>query len=284
MTVSAIVPVHNHARFLAQAIQSVRDQRPAPDEIVVVDDGSTDATSEVLDELAGPDLVVLRQPRGGPASARNRAIEATRGEWLAFLDADNYWLPGKLETMLRVIEGAPESIGMAYSGYFLVDQEGRTVASRPAPARPHTRSSVLWGNPFSTTAILVRRSAVAAVGSFDEDLPGIGEDWDMWLRLLGRYPAAHVTEPLVACRQSRFDDKYRLGDLETAIERIVRRHGAPRRVVGWHRALLARSYARRRRPGPAARCMARALATHPSAVWYLVPHRLSRSLPRQSLP
>jgi glycosyltransferase involved in cell wall biosynthesis len=284
VTVSAIIPTHDHGRFLAQSIGSARVQRPAPDEIVVVDDGSTDETQEVLAGLAGPDLVVLRQPRGGPASARNRAIEASRGEWLAFLDADTYWLPGKLEAMLRTVAAAPEPVALAYSGYLVVDDDGRPVASRPAPHQPYAARHLLWGNRFATSTTMARRSAVLAAGSFDERLSAIGEDWDLWLRLMSRHPVAHVTGPLVACRRSRFDDKYRLDDLEIAIEEVLRRHRAPRRALGWHRALLAKGYARRGRPWPAARCLVRALASHPTAMLYLVPNGLTRAVPPELDP
>jgi glycosyltransferase involved in cell wall biosynthesis len=281
VTVSAIVPCHNHGRFLAQAIRSAREQRPAPNEIVVVDDGSTDETQATLAALDGPDLVVLRQQRKGPAAARNRAIRASRSEWLAFLDADSYWLPGKLEALVGAIRAAPAEVALAYSGYLVVDEKGRTIASHRAPPRPYTAHDLRWGNPLSTTSILVRRASVVEAGLFDESLPGLGEDWDMWLRLMSRHRVACVEEPLTARRASRFDAKYRIDELEVAIEHVLARHRAPRRSVSWHRTLLAKNYALRRRPWHAARCTARAVRSHPIALWYLVPHRLSRAAPRE---
>ena len=100
---SVVIPAYNNASTLAEAIASVRSQDVPCPEIIVVDDGSSDATNQVIDDLAGHDLRLIRQPNGGPGAARNTGITAARGEWIAFLDGDDLWLPSKLELQLAAI-------------------------------------------------------------------------------------------------------------------------------------------------------------------------------------
>src|SRR5215472_561278 len=105
--ISVIIPAYNHARFLTPAIESVLSQTMEPSEIVVVDDGSTDETSSVLGTF-GRQIRVVRQKNQGVAAARNRGAELATGEYLAFLDADDLWLPRKLEMQLNRFESESE--------------------------------------------------------------------------------------------------------------------------------------------------------------------------------
>ena len=172
--VSVIIPCYNSSSFLPIAIKSVRTQVRRDLEIIVVDDGSTDHTMSVLETLAGADLRVLRQANSGPSAARNRGIRESRGKWIAFLDADCYWLPGKLESQLYASSSNLEPVGFSYTGSLLVDGEGQTLAVRPVVPRGCLVEDLVWGNLISTSSAMARRDALFAVGMFDETLRILG--------------------------------------------------------------------------------------------------------------
>jgi glycosyltransferase involved in cell wall biosynthesis len=288
--VSVVIPTYQHGRYLGRAVASVRAQGRDDLEIVVVDDGSTDETPRVLAELAGPDLRAIRVSHAGRTAARNRGIRESRGEWVAFLDADDRWLPGKLDAQMRALARAGDAAAFTYGGSAMVDDDGEVRSLRPAtPAC--TPATLVWGNQVPTSSVVARRSALTAVGLFDESLPSLSEDWDLWLRLATAGEAVPVEEIVIAERLSRFDDKYSVRDLERATVHLVDRFFgtlagaradlralAPlrRRVRSWHLAGLAKSYLRRGRVADFARCGARSVASHPLGCWYLLRPGLHR--------
>jgi len=171
--VSVVVPVRDGEAFLAEALESVLRQEPAPLEVVVVDDGSTDG-SRALAERFGPPVRVLSQRNAGPAAARNRGVEATGGEVLAFLDADDLWLPGKLRAQVGHLAEHPESdvvIGL----------------TQPVRREPADDPDGVWRPcaPVWLALLLgcasIRRSAFDRVGPFAPELR-LGEDVDWFLR------------------------------------------------------------------------------------------------------
>lgn len=278
--ISVVIPVYNCAPFVATAIASVRAQGRNDVEMVVVDDGSTDGTLGVLQTLAGDDLRIFQQANAGPAAARNHALRESRGEWVAFLDADCYWLPGKLTAQLAVADAAQADF--VYSGSVLIDEAGQLLRERPVAVRPRLVEDLIWGNLFSTSSVMVRRSALFSVGLFDETLR-IGEDWDLWLRLAAHFNVACVPEPLMAERASCWDTKYQMPIYEAATLKIVPRFfeslrrsqpQAPvarqqQRALSWHLSVLAKSYLHRRRVGSFARLAARSVAAHPVGLRFL---------------
>ena len=201
-TISVVIPSYNCARYLARALDSVQAQRYPADriDIVVVDDGSVDDTPDVARAYAArdPRITVLEQANAGPGAARNRGIEASRGELVAFLDADDTWEPEKLAMQARVHLANPLA-GVIQCGARFVDQDGEPLKGWVR------RSRVLRGDILLeyvcdffliTSAIMVPRTCLDAVGWFDESLP-IGEDHDLFLRLLARYHADGVEQPLL---------------------------------------------------------------------------------------
>lgn len=175
-TISVIMPAYNAARFIARSIQSIQQQTTRPLEILVVDDGSKDNTAEVA-AACGELVRVIRQPNGGPAGARNTGAREARGEWLAFLDSDDAWLPNKLERQLTVLDG---SISLVHA-YCTIDFTG--------PLTPDEQSfDTLWRrNTICTSSVLLRKSDFDAVGGFDTDRSIMAvEDYNLWLRLLHR--------------------------------------------------------------------------------------------------
>ena len=193
--VSVVVPSFDRAGLLPRALGSVRAQSHPADEVIVVDDGSTDGTAELLGRDY-PEVRCLRQTHRGVSAARNRGIEAARGEWIALLDSDDAWRPEKLERQLDALEAAPGH-RICHSEEIWI-RDGRRVN----PGRRHRK---LGGRIFrhclplcaiSPSAALIHRSLFAEVGLFDEELPAC-EDYDLWLRITARHPVLLVDEPLV---------------------------------------------------------------------------------------
>jgi glycosyltransferase involved in cell wall biosynthesis len=173
--VSVVVPARDAERYIDQALRSILDQDPAPLEVIVADNGSTDRTAEIAADHA-PAVTVLRLPRaGGPPTSRNAAIAASRGSLVAFLDADDIWEPGKLAAQLAALESDP---GL---GYVLGHQ--RLLVEPGSELPPWARLDAFDGESpcHLTSALLVRREVLEAVGPFSEESPH-AETADWFLR------------------------------------------------------------------------------------------------------
>jgi glycosyltransferase involved in cell wall biosynthesis len=200
--ISVIVPAYNCARFLARALDSVRDQRYPADriEIIVVDDGSTDASADIAADYAERDsrVILLRQANAGPAAARNRGIEASRGKLVAFLDADDTWASDKLAEQAALFARNP-ALGLVHCGVRFVDGNGNAVRNWVRQTRI-ARGDILLDFVLDffliTSAVMVPRRCLDEVGWFDEALR-VGEDNDLFLRLLARHPVDCVEAPLL---------------------------------------------------------------------------------------
>ena len=192
-TVSVIIPTWNRASLLARALDSVDRQTRPPEEIIVVDDGSTDDTVALVRSRVTPPKLIS-QPNRGVSAARNAGIRAAAGEWVAFLDSDDEWLPEKLERQLAAL--GPETV-LCHTDEIWI-RRGRRVnpmqKHRKSGGRIFERSLPLCA--ISPSAALVRRDLFDVVGLFDECLPAC-EDYDLWLRVTSRYPVLYIDEPLV---------------------------------------------------------------------------------------
>ena len=188
LRLSVIIPTYNGGPWLAEAVRSVGDPPPPGVEVLVIDDGSTDGSAEAL--AGWPGVTVLRQPNAGPGAARNRGLAAARGELVAFLDADDRWLPGRVPALLA----APlPSADLLYSDYRIIDVATGSARPMPSPELPRAVAAptLLLHNVIGTSTAVARREAVAAAGGFREDVR-FGEDWDLWLRLAERGPVAKL--------------------------------------------------------------------------------------------
>lgn len=198
-SVSVIIPTHNRRELLTRALSSVRDQTESAAEIIVVDDGSDDGTYEMLlgrDEYR--DVRVIRLPQNaGVSAARNVGIVDSNGQWLAFLDSDDAWLPQKLERQLSALRAQPRDCRVLHCDEVWI-RNGRRVNAmkKHAKAGGNIYRACLALCAISPSAVMVHRTVFAAVGLFDEQLPAC-EDYDMWLRICSRYPVTYVDEPLV---------------------------------------------------------------------------------------
>jgi glycosyltransferase involved in cell wall biosynthesis len=167
--VSVIVAVYQGEKYLAKAIQSALDQTHAHLEIIIIDDGSTDGTAAILQSLDDQRLRVFRQENSGAATARNLGLANAHGDYVAFLDADDYWLPRKLEEELRVLVESSDPIGIAYSWYYAVDEDGMLL--NRSPRLSYTGSvfqDLLKGATFIIpSASLFHKSIFETVGNFN---------------------------------------------------------------------------------------------------------------------
>lgn len=179
--ISVILPAYNQALFLADAIESLLKQTFGDWELILVDDGSTDFTREVVSDYPDPRIRYLYQENRGLPGARNTGIGAAQGEYLAFLDADDFYHPQKLALQAAHLDADPR-IGLTYASRIEVDQEGRPVWMLRAPANVGLEQLVL-GFPFTINDLMVRREWVEKVGGFDPSFRLHSEDRDWYLRL-----------------------------------------------------------------------------------------------------
>jgi len=199
--VSVIIPTYNHATFLAGALESVFAQTSHPREVVVVDDGSTDGTPDVLQAYEGR-IRVLTQSNRGVAAARNAGAALASGDLLAFLDADDAWLPVKLERQVACF-GVEPGVGLVHCGVEEIDGRGHQLRTRldgmggwvSTEMLLFRRGVILGGG----SAVVVRRVDFLDVGGFDEAL-STSADWDLYYRIARRYPVGFVPEVLVRYR------------------------------------------------------------------------------------
>lgn len=185
---SVIVPTYNRSSFALRAVESVLAQSFRDFEVIVVDDGSTDRTTEAFRPYEG--LVrYYRKANGGVSSARNFGIERARGRHIAFLDADDFWTTDKLDEVKMTIELHPEA-ALFYSGTYLVDAAGEIIGQHEAAdLSGNTYERLLQGSSFVTSSVVARRECFEDCGPFYEgfEAKAGAEDWDMWIRISRRY-------------------------------------------------------------------------------------------------
>ncbi|MCJ7617299.1 MAG: glycosyltransferase [Desulfobacterales bacterium] len=222
--VSIIIPTYNRGWTLKEAIDSVLAQDFTDFELIVADDGSNDNTQDILNSYK-EDIIVLHQGNKGVSAARNRGIASASGQYIAFLDSDDLWLPQKLSTQVDFFNTNPEA---------LICQTEEKWIRNGIFANPKKRHRKLSGDIFeqslylclvSPSAVMMKRSLFEKTGIFDESLPAC-EDYDMWLRVSCRYPVFLIDTPLIIKRGGHDDqlsrtsgqDRYRIQSLKKIIE------------------------------------------------------------------
>jgi glycosyltransferase involved in cell wall biosynthesis len=221
---SIIIPTFNRCKLLNRALNSVFNQTYSDYEVIVIDDGSTDDTAEMLQK----NFTHLRyscQSNHGVSAARNKGLELAKGEWVAFLDSDDEWLPQKLEKQISLLKAKP--------GYKICHTEELWIRNgvRVNQMKKHKKAGG-WIFPqclpicaMSPSSILIHRSVFDSIGYFDASLPAC-EDYDLWLRITAKYPVLYLEEPLIKKYGGHDDqlskkhwgmDRYRIQALQNII-------------------------------------------------------------------
>ena len=201
--VSVVIPNYNYARYLRQAIDSVLGQTYPKVEAIVIDDGSSDQSESVL-RTYGDRIRWFRQQRQGVSAARNRGIQESRGELIAFLDADDLWQPEKLAKQAASLQRP--SVGMVCCGLQFISPDGQLLGTTVAGQSGQVLKEIAllrWpGSPGLGSTALIRKACVDRVGLFDVGL-STSADWDFWRRLSCAFETEMVREPLVLYRLHR---------------------------------------------------------------------------------
>ena len=242
MRVSVIIPTYNRAALVTEALASVLAQTYRDFEVLVVDDGSSDATLSALAAFEGQVRVVAKKERGGVSAARNLGAREAAGEWLAFLDSDDLWLPEKLSRQVDYLKNHPALV---------ICQTGETWIRNGVRVNPPEACRKLAGDIFlpsllrclvSPSAVMLSRGLFEDMGGFDEALPA-AEDYDLWLRIAWRHPVGLVPLPLVIKRGGHADQLSRQWGLDRfrirALKKILQEPSLPPRYREAARRTLA---------------------------------------------
>ncbi len=222
--ISVIIPAWNRVTLIARAIDSVLAQTRPVDEIIVVDDGSTDNTGDMINRQF-PHVRLLYQENKGVSTARNLGIKAAQGEWIAFLDSDDEWKPEKIDKQTKVIVDNPD---------YLICHTNETWIRRGVRVNPMKKHQKYGGYIFqrclplcviSPSSVMIHRSVFDDVGLFDESLPAC-EDYDLWLRICAKYSVLYLNDELITKHGGHTDqlslahwgmDRFRIRALEKII-------------------------------------------------------------------
>ncbi len=203
--VSIIIPVWNSARFLAETLRSVQAQTYPHFEVLIIDDGSTDATADVAREFcaADPRLRFVARPHAGISATRNAGLDLASGEFIAFLDSDDIWLPEKLARQMELFRTDPRTT-LAYTNFYFWDGERDLSlyyrANKPLPDGD-AAGQLVRACVFCLSSVVVPRAIFDRADRFDDRVDSC-EDWDMWLRLAeNNFWARGLREPLVRYRR-----------------------------------------------------------------------------------
>ena len=226
--ISVIVPTYNRVHQLPRALDSILCQSCSPKEIIVVDDGSTDETSALMTSEY-PEIVFIQQQNTGVSSARNVGIKRASGDWIAFLDSDDEWLPEKLEIQMKALyENPGEKI--CHTNEIWI-RNGKRVN----PKKKHEKfggwifQKCLPLCCISPSSVIIHKSIFKEIGLFDYSLP-VCEDYDLWLRITARNPVLYIEEPFLIKYGGHEDqlskkywgmDRFRIKSLEKIISSRV---------------------------------------------------------------
>lgn len=206
-TVSTIIPAYHSARTIHTCLDSIAAQTCPVTEIIVVDDCSQDDTVKQIQHWnqthAQQAQIIQRTHNAGPAAARNTGLAAATSEWIAFLDADDAWLPWRLETQFEALAQRPHTIFLCGQTVDLdaVPADGTSVTRSCSQPRHIDLPQLLAHNPVATSTVLVRRNTIHACGGFDTAFRG-PEDYDLWLRIVARGECLFLPTPLSRYRMT----------------------------------------------------------------------------------
>ncbi len=198
--ISVVIPTYNRKDLVVEATQSILLQEPKNFEVVIIDDGSTDGTKEYIDSLKLP-VIVISKKHGGISSARNEGIKYAKGEYIAFLDSDDVWLPTILKSQLEFLESNPH-IPLVYTDQYIESNGEKLEKTRFSLSDTNHQerskfnlTGFMKNPPIHISSVMVRKSIFDEIGLFNEDLK-IHEDTDMWNRISQKYELGYIEKPL----------------------------------------------------------------------------------------
>jgi glycosyltransferase involved in cell wall biosynthesis len=198
--VSVIIPMYNVAPYVAETLASVMAQTLQDFEILAVNDGSTDDTVAVAQRLKDQRLKILNKPNGGAASARNYALKAATGDYVAFLDGDDLWLPEKLALQVGYLDQHPGVMMLYGEALMFYEQNGeRLIKDKIGFTADPTFRLLLYGDFIPNSTTMFRRACLAQVGLLNEALP-VAEDYEFWMRFTWQFQFAALPQPLALYR------------------------------------------------------------------------------------
>ena len=226
--VSAIIATHNRLGMLKKALESVLSQTYREIEIIIVDDQSDDGTEEYCKSLPGVKYIrISRAQHKNGSRTRNIGLKSAKGKYVAFLDDDDEWMPGKIEKQINVIVGR-DDIGMVYTAALIEYDDGHTEEDiAKVELRGDIKKAVLYNNVTSTSTMLFDRNKLLEIGGFDEELD-YWQDTELIMRIAQKYKVDCVNEPLTLYRENLNDKKRRSNNIngyQRAIEYINKKYG-----------------------------------------------------------
>lgn len=226
--VSVIIPTYNCSAYVGEAVESVLAQSYRDFELIVIDDGSTDETAQTL-QAYGDRLHYVRQENQGESVARNHGIRLARGEYVAFLDSDDRWLPDKLSLQIAALESVPEAV-LSYGYSYIIDADGNRISHRGADMKGWGEPGlhelfehlVMWNCVGNPNTVVVRKTYLREAGIFFDPSIQWGEDWDLWLRLALQGPFYFIAKPLACYRIRRKGRRLQIEASRAFIEQNLR--------------------------------------------------------------
>ncbi|MEJ2611197.1 MAG: glycosyltransferase [Candidatus Thiodiazotropha sp.] len=228
-SVSVIIPAYNVGVYLEETLDSVLAQTFKDMEVIIVDDGSTDNTVQIAQKYADAhpgQVKLIQQQNNGPAAARNTGIQSSDSTYIAFLDSDDLWVPGKLASQMEFFKSQPPEVGLIFSRIARFDNEGLWKAGDSRGPVNHSGDfykSLLKGNCITTQTVVVKRSCFDRVGLFDTS-PDIIEDYDMWLRIAMEYHMAYQDDLHAVYREHEAGRSKRLKWSQLAFIAVLQKH------------------------------------------------------------
>ena len=225
MNISVVIPTYNRCELLRRALISVFSQTLLPTEVAVIDDGSTDGTNAMI-RNEFPEVIYYRQENPGVSSARNLGIQHTTGDWLAFLDSDDEWLPEKLSRQTAALSANPESKICHTEEIWIRNGVRVNPAKKYAKSGGWIFTQCLPLCAMSPSTVMIHRSVFEDIGLFDTRLP-VCEDYDLWLRITANYPVLLIEEPQIKKHGGHEDqlsqklwgmDRFRINALQKIID------------------------------------------------------------------
>jgi len=276
ITVSVIIPTYNRASLIGRAIKSVLNQTYQKFEIIIVDDGSTDKTEEIIKSFKDERVRYIRNEKNkGASAARNIGIRFARGGYIAFQDSDDEWLPEKLEKQMKVFEITAEKVGVVYSGFWRIKNNKKIYipSNKITKKEGYIHKEILRENFVTTQVVIIKKKCFKKAGMFDERLPRL-QDWELWIRISKFYEFKYIDEPLVISYHTPDCISENKNALIKAFELILKKHFLEirrnRKLLAYHQYVIGNLLCRIGKMAQGRRYLLGALKSYPLKIKCLI--------------